>query len=159
MEIKVIQEMLLTLMPQWNYRIAKPFKQLLDEGISLEMYYCIKTLEWGGGMMTMSELAKWTKMPKQQMTKMVNRLVEYEFVQRLYDPSDRRIIQIQLTDRAFEYIEHFLEHDASCFRPLIEQMADEDVVKFKEALEILIDVFSRIPFDWDDTDIQECKIV
>ena len=54
--------MLLTLLPVWNYRIAKPFKQLLDEGISLEMYYCIRTLQWGGGILTMSELAEYTRM-------------------------------------------------------------------------------------------------
>lgn len=46
MEYTQIQEMLLTLLPLWNYRIAKPFKQLLDEGI------------------------------RQQMTQMVNRMID-----------------------------------------------------------------------------------
>ena len=37
-----IQESLLKLLPMWNYQIAKPFKQLLDDGISLDMYFaCI----------------------------------------------------------------------------------------------------------------------
>ena len=53
------QEELLALMPVWNYRIAKPFKQMLDEGVSLEMYYCIQTLRWYGGTLTMSELARY----------------------------------------------------------------------------------------------------
>ncbi len=44
LEIEQIQEESLGLLPQWNYRIIKPFKQLLDEGISLEMYYCIQIL-------------------------------------------------------------------------------------------------------------------
>lgn len=112
MESTKIQELLLGLMPWWNYQIAKPFKQLLDEGVSLEMYYCIQTLRWLGGTMTMSELANWTKMPKQQMTKMVNRLVEQEFVERIDDPQDRRIIKIQITDKALEYIDHFLKNTA-----------------------------------------------
>ena len=54
------QELLLNLMPMWNYQIAKPFKQLLDEGVSLEMYYCIQMLRWQGGAMTMSQLARQT---------------------------------------------------------------------------------------------------
>lgn len=147
MDYLKIQEMLLELLPQWNYKIAKPFKQLQDEGISLEMYYCIKTLQWGGGIMTMSELGKHTKMPKQQMTKMVNRLVEQEFVERVYDPSDRRIIKIQLTDAAQNYLDHFIEHDASCFRPLLDMMSPEDIDIFQRSLEQLLDVFSRLPCD------------
>ena len=140
-----IQEKLLSLMPVWNYQIAKPFKQLLDEGISLEMYYCIRTLEWAGGAATMSEIAGWTKMPKQQMTKMVNRLVEQNFVTRFDDPEDRRIVKIQLTDKATDFIGYFMEHDASCFRPLLDQMGQEDLDEFGNALDRLIQVFLRMP--------------
>lgn len=140
-----IQEKLLSLMPIWNYQVAKPFKQLLDEGISLEMYYCIKTLEWAGGEATMSEIAGWTKMPKQQMTKMVNRLVEQNFVTRFDDPADRRIVKIQLTDKATDFIDYFMEHDASCFRPLLDQMGQEDLDEFGNALDILIQIFLRMP--------------
>lgn len=140
-----IQEKLLSLMPVWNYQIAKPFKQLLDEGISLEMYYCIKTLEWAGGEATMSEIAGWTKMPKQQMTKMVNRLVEQNFVTRSDDPADRRIVKIQLTDKATNFIDYFMEHDASCFRPFLDQMGQKDLDEFGNALDKLIQVFLRMP--------------
>lgn len=122
MEISQMQQMLLAVLPQWHYRIAKPFKQLLEEGVSLEMYYCIQTLRWGGGTMTMSELAQWVQMPKQQMTKMVNRLVEHRFVERVFDPADRRIIKIRVTDQALAYIDHFLKENAGCFRVLLEQM-------------------------------------
>lgn len=140
-----IQEKLLSLLPVWNYQIAKPFKQLLDEGVSLEMYYCIRTLEWAHGCATMSELAGWTKMPKQQMTKMVNRLVEQGFVTRFDDPKDRRIVKIQLTDKANSFIDYFMAHDASCFRPLLEQMTAADLEKFGNALDSLIQVFKNLP--------------
>ncbi len=153
MEYTQIQEMLLTLLPLWNYRIAKPFKQLLDEGISLEMYYCIRTLQWGGGTMIMSELAGYTKMQKQQMTQMVSRLVDLGLVERLYDPSNRRIIKIRLTDKAADYMEHFLEHDAGCFRPLLEEMTPQDLSNFKKGLELLIGVFSNMSCCQRESDI------
>lgn len=144
-EIKKIQETLLALLPYWNYRIEKPFKQLLDNGISLEMYYCIETLRWFDGMLTMSELAQWIDMPKQQMTKIINRLVEYEFAERIYDPADRRVIKIKITDKALAYIDHFLEQDAGCFRKLLEQMSQEDRNDFKNASETMIRILSRLP--------------
>ena len=145
MEYSVIQEKLLSLLPVWNYQVAKPFKQLLDEGISLEMYYCIKTLQWAGGSATMSQIATWTKVPKQQMTKMVNRLVEQEFVTRFDDPTDRRIVKIQITDKANEYIDHFLSHNASCFRPLLDGMDQKTLEEFGRGLDILFHVFENLP--------------
>ncbi len=92
----------------------------------------------------MTEIAKWTKMPKQQMTKLVNRLVQCGFVKRFDDPSDRRIVKIQLTEKATEFIDYFMEHDASCFRPLLEKMSPSDLQKFSDALKQLIQVFHNI---------------
>lgn len=140
-----IQEKLLSLLPIWNYQIAKPFKQLLDEGISLDMYYCIKTLEWCGGASSMTQLANLAKMPKQQMTKMADRLVEQGFVARYDDPEDRRVVMIRLTDKAKEFIDYFMEHDASCFRPLLERMTAQDLEDFGHALDQLLEVFCRLP--------------
>ena len=145
-----LQEMLLALLPMWNYRISKPFKQFLDGEVSLEMYYCIQTLRWCSGTLTMSELAHYTRMPKQQMTKMVNRLIELQFVKRIYDPADRRIIKIQITHKAEEYIRHFLETDAGCFQPLLQLLDTEDTEKFKKALDLLYQVLSKIPCDWNE---------
>lgn len=136
LEIKKIQGTLLDVLPVWNYKIEKPFKKLLDEGVSLEMYYCIRILQWHGSL-TMSELANIVKMPKQQMTKMVNRLVEQEFAKRIYDPSDRRIIKIELTENAQKYIDRFLTQDAECFQKLLEKMSETDRSDFMQAISTL----------------------
>lgn len=149
MDFKQVQEMLLSLLPMWNYKIAKPFKQFLENGVSVEMYYCIKTLQWYKEPITMSELGEHTKTSKQQMTQIVNRLVEQELVERIYDPSNRRIIKIKLTDRATEYIEHFLEDDASCFRPLLEQFSPENFTKFQNGLSLMVESLSSISCNCD----------
>ncbi len=140
-----IQELLLSLLPHWNYRIAKPFKQLLDDGISLEMYYCIKTLQWKGGIMSMSELCHFTKTPKDQMTKMSNRLVEHNLAERVFDPSDRRIIKLKLTDKAQLYIDHFIDNDVKCFEPFLSQLNEENLKNFECALKLLLKVFYELP--------------
>lgn len=141
------RELLLDLLPAWNYKIAKPFKKLQDSGVSLEMYYCLKTLQWGGGEMIMSEIARLTKTPKQQMTKLVNKLVEQKFVERVYDPNDRRIIRIRLTETAQDYIDHFLEHDAECFQPLFDKMDEDTMSDFLTGLRLLNEVFIKLPCD------------
>lgn len=141
-EIKKIQEALLAVLPVWNYKIEKPFKQMLDEGVSLEMYYCIRTLRWRGAL-TMSELAHLVNMPKQQMTKLVNRLVEQDFAKRIYDPSDRRIIKIELTDNAMKYIDQFLAQDAECFQKLLEEMSESDRSDFMQAISTLMRILYK----------------
>lgn len=141
-EIKKIQEAILAVLPVWNYKIEKPFKQMLDEGVSLEMYYCIRTLRWRGAL-TMSELAHLVKMPKQQMTKMVNRLVEQDFAKRIYDSSDRRIIKIELTDNAMKYIDQFLAHDAECFQKLLEEMSEAERSDFMQAISTLMRILYK----------------
>ena len=99
------QETLIKLLPLWQNKIARPFKQILDEGITCEMYNCMQFLVWFEDGIGMSELAKALRLPKQQMTKLANRLVDGGFAQRRYDDKDRRTIVIVLTDKAKQYIE------------------------------------------------------
>ena len=40
------QETLIKLLPLWQNKIARPFKQILDEGITCEMYNCMQFLVW-----------------------------------------------------------------------------------------------------------------
>lgn len=61
MEIKEIQENLLLLLPHLNYKIIRPIKQLLDDGVSLEMYYCLQILR-ARHEMTMTEFAEYIHM-------------------------------------------------------------------------------------------------
>lgn len=145
-EIRKIEEALLGVLPWWNYRLAKPFKALLDEEVSLEMYYCIQFLRWVGKPITMSELAQSVHMPKQQMTKIVSRLVEPGFVERVYDPSDRRVIRIRLTEKAMRYSEQFLDQNAGDFRRFLEQIDEEDRKDFMQAMSILLRILPKLPY-------------
>jgi DNA-binding MarR family transcriptional regulator len=139
-----IQETLLELLPQWNDNIVKPFKKSLNEGVSLEMYYCIQRLKWLGGAATMTELSHISRLPKHQMTKLVNSLVEYKFVERVSDPSDRRIVKIELTEDGHCYIDYFLSENAKCFKDLIEQIDVEDRKVFHQSLNNIFHILCNL---------------
>lgn len=140
-----LQENLLALLPMWNYNIAKPLKQFLDDGISLEMYYCIQAMRWYEKPIKMSELSELTKTPKKQMTKVADRLVEQQLVERVYDPLDRRIVRLQLTEQALSYIDHFLEQDGGYFKSILGQIEQEDLPRFQAAIKTLIEILGKIP--------------
>ena len=100
MQTNEIQELLLDTIPAWHYWFARPFKRMLNDGVSLDMYYCIQSMRRSGRTMTMTELANFARMPKQQMSKLVDKLVEGGFAERLSDPDDRRVIRLRATEKA-----------------------------------------------------------
>mgnify|MGYP004646818283 CR=1 FL=1 len=141
MQPNEIQELLLDIIPAWHYWFARPFKRMLHEGVSLDMYYCLQTLRRHSGNMTMTELANFAGMPKQQMSKIVDKLVDGGFAERLSDPDDRRIIRLRPTERADEYVRQFLEQDAAPYRQFFEDLSEEECERFCEALTAMHEIF------------------
>lgn len=138
-------QLLAAVVPQWHYRIARPFKQFRESGITPEAYHCLQVLLWQGDGMTMSELAGLARMSRQQTTKVVDRLIRGGFAQRESDPSDRRLIRLRTTAYAKEYVEQFRRQQADYYETMFEEMGEEDRLAFGAALEVLNGVFSRLP--------------
>ena len=79
------------------------------------------------------------------MTKVADRLTEQQLAERVYDPLDRRIVRLQLTEYALSYIDHFLEQDGGYFKSILGQIEPEDLQRFQAAIKTLIDVLGKIP--------------
>lgn len=138
-------QLLAAVVPQWHYRIARPFKQFHESGITPEVYHCLQALLWQGDGMTMSELARLARMSRQQTTKVVDRLIRGGFAQRENDPADRRVIRLRTTAYAREYVENFQRQQADYYESMFEEMGAEDRAAFCTAMETLRDVFGRLP--------------
>ena len=145
MEISPLQESLLNVLPYWNYRISKPLKHLLDDGMSLEMYYCLQMMQRFDDTPTMSALGQRVKMSKQQMTKIVNRLAERGFIERVYDPLNRRIIKIKITQEAIDYMDKFHVQHTEYFQEMLQSMSEEDQKDFKQAIDTILRILSKKP--------------
>ena len=143
MQTNEIQELLLDTIPAWHYWFARPFKRMLSDGVSLDMYYCIQSLRRSGRTLTMTELANLARMPKQQMSKLVDKLVDGGFAERLSGPDDRRVIRLRATEKADEYVASFLEKDAAEFREFFEQLEDGERERFCGALRTIHNTFDE----------------
>lgn len=140
-----LKKRLLALLPLWHYMIAKPFKQVLDSGITFELYYCVLILSWIRRDVTMSEFAEFTKMQKQQVTKTINKLEEVGLVERVSDPNNKRTTLIHLTENAYKYIEEFSKENTECFDDLFNNFSDNDKERFYDALSKLIEILAKQP--------------
>ena len=139
------QQLLAAVMPQWHYRIARPFKQFHESGLTPEVCHCLMTLLHQGDGITMTELARLAGMSRQQTTKVVDRLIRGGFALRENDPNDRRVIRLRTTDYARKYLEQFQHNQAEYYETMFEDMGEEDRASFCAAMEMLRDVFGRLP--------------
>lgn len=143
MDIKEIQNDLLMLLPHWNYRIIRPIKQLLDDGVSLEMYYCLQILR-SNSAVTMTEFSEMINMPKHQLSKMSNRLFEQNFIERINDSADRRITKIRITDTAIAYMDKFCIDNTDCYHEFMDNLILDELNQFGEAVKTILDLFCKV---------------
>lgn len=134
---------LLLALPYWNSKIVRPFRESLNREMSLETYYCLETLRQIGPS-TMTELAAVLKVPKQQVTKLADKLCQCEFVERIHDEKDRRLVRIRLTDMADTYIGEYFKKNAVFVNGLEQQLSEEDLIKLNDAVATLSEVLPRL---------------
>ena len=66
------------------------------------------------GMLSMSEIGCKLSMPKSHITGLVDKLIAEELVERLYDPKDRRIVNVHITEKGaadFNSIKHEISQE------------------------------------------------
>ncbi len=144
MDISESQSLLMETLPQWNYFISRPFKQFLDEGMSPPMFHCIQLLRHSGQALTMTELGKWLRMPKQQVTKLADRLIDRGLAVRVSDPDDRRKTRLTITRAADDYIATFKQRQTDYYADMLLNMNETDRSQFDEAIKALHEVFSHM---------------
>lgn len=115
--------------PNW----VRPFKDSLNGEMSLETYYCLETLK-SLGVVTMTELAQHLKVPKQQVTKLVDNLYKYQFVERAHVEDDRRRISIRLTAKAVDYLDEYYLKNTAFIRMLEEKLTEEELLSLNDAI-------------------------
>ena len=134
---------LLLVMPDWHSKLVKPFRDTLDNEMSLETYYCLETLR-KSETVTMTELAQQLKVPKQQATKLVDKLYQYGFIERQYHENDRRMIWLRLTQKAVDYLDEYYLKNKDFLRSLEEKLSQEELRRLNEAVEILGEILPRL---------------
>lgn len=139
---KLVQNLLLVF-PNWHAKLIRPFKESLNKEMSLETYYCMETVKICGKM-TMTELAQQMKVPKQQVTKLIDKLSEHNFVERVPDEHDRRATVIRLTPKAITYLEEYYLKNTAFIESLEKKLTEEELHKLNEAAEILGELLPKL---------------
>ena len=134
---------LLLVMPDWHSKLIKPFKDTLNREMSLETYYCLETVKRCGAI-TMTKLAQELKVPKQQVTKLTDKLSEYQFVERVSNDQDRRSVWIRLTPKASAYLDEYYLKNKVFIHMLEELLTEEELQRLNNAVQVLIKILPKL---------------
>lgn len=143
MESEQFIENLLTVLPYWQYKLVKPIRQALKSEMGMEAYYTLQTLRQFGAM-PLTELAQRLKITKQQASKVVDGLCMHQLVQRIPDKSDRRYIQIEITDKGAEALFRIFRQDSEFLEKLKNRLGPDDLDEFGAAIETLLRVLPKL---------------
>ena len=142
MSEKFVQNLLLVL-PDWHAKLVRPFKDSLSGEMSLETYYCLETLKVCGAV-TMTELARRLKVPKQQVTKLIDKLSGHQFIERISKEDDRRAVWIKLTPTAVSYLDGYYLKNRAFISSLDEQLTEEELKRLNRAVADLGEILPRL---------------
>ena len=142
----VLSERLFLLVPLLHNHLIKPMESIMREHISPMQFYTLIAL-WRQDGMTMSELASYFSIPKQQMTKIIHRLCEMGFVARRADTGDRRAVQVKITPLACDYLKHLRMEICDSVNIKLEELSNEEQSRLLLAIDTLQQFLPRFRLD------------
>ncbi len=146
MKTQIVNEIsrdLLLLMPMFHEKLIKPSEGLMSDSLSRMQFFTINIL-MHDGLASMTELSSKMEMPKQQMTKIINRLCDAGFVERLYDKADRRIIRIKVTTSGETYLKDNRARLIELVSINVSKLEDSDIEEMRRATDSLTRILPKI---------------
>lgn len=95
------------------------------------------------GPISISKMAKDLYVSKPNMTPVIDKLVEDGLVTRDYNPTDRRVILIQTTPKALEFLKETQDYVKEIIKEKLSSLNDEDINTLSTSLESLLSVIKK----------------
>ncbi|WP_196000208.1 MarR family transcriptional regulator [Clostridium sp. 1001271B_151109_B4] len=95
------------------------------------------------GPTSISKMAKELCISKPNMTPVIDKLVEDGFVTRDYDPTDRRVILIQTTPKALEFLKETQDFIKEIIKEKLSSLNEEDINTLSTSLDSLLSVIKK----------------
>jgi DNA-binding MarR family transcriptional regulator len=96
------------------------------------------------GPLSMSELAAEIKISKQQLTPLINKLIDSNLAARKTDENDRRIIRIEVTPAGRDTIHTLLTEMRQTFRKRIQKLPEADLAELEQMVRRITQILRSI---------------
>ena len=125
-----------------NLFLPNQFKTITTPG----SYYALVNLQ-KSGILSMSEIGKKLCIPKPNVTTIIDKLISDELVIRLPDNDDRRIINIQLTEKGAILLKEIENTIENRLMEKFSTLTESDINTLSDSLIKVNDILSKIPAD------------
>jgi DNA-binding MarR family transcriptional regulator len=133
-------ENLLTFVPMMFKKIMKGFPNLEVSKLQLELLFKISNED----RKPMSYYSEKMMIPKSNLTVISDKLIEEGFIERVFDPSDRRVIFLMITDKGQGYL---CEHKKRMKQEMIKKLdafSDVDIKRLNELIEEMRTILEKM---------------
>lgn len=110
-------------------------------------HFQIMSVLKNNGKLPISEVAKQLFISTPNMTKLLNKLIDEDMIERIPDEKDRRIININLTDKGHEYLDSQFTQIKSALKDKFSSLPSDKLDKFNDSLITLKEVLNEISSD------------
>ncbi|WP_297422436.1 MarR family winged helix-turn-helix transcriptional regulator [Clostridium sp.] len=91
-----------------------------------------------------SQIADNLNISKPNMTPIIDNLIGYGLVNRYPDPTDRRILRVELTSKACELLDAFRIAISKSFVEKISLLSDEEIIMLDDSVSNLITILKKL---------------
>jgi DNA-binding MarR family transcriptional regulator len=94
--------------------------------------------------LSVGDAARALRLAPNTVSTLAQELVGGGWLEKVRDPSDRRIIRLQYTDRAREEIDAWRRHRGRLLDPLLDELSEDDREALRRAMPVLHDLYERL---------------
>jgi DNA-binding MarR family transcriptional regulator len=121
------------LLPLFQQKLIKPSEHLAKSKISPMQFYVLFKLEEKGDL-SMTQISNELLTSKQQMTPIIDKLIECGFVERKHNEIDRRVIEITLLSSGKQFLEKQKMDIFDMLKNKMQILSDDDLSTLYKAL-------------------------
>ena len=145
-KMEIIIQKFITAMPLFQKKMIRPQCSHEKSNLTHSHIQIMVTLK-EQGKSPISEVAKRLLISTPNMTKLLNKLIDEELIERLPDVKDRRIINIDLTHKGYNYLHDKFQSMKSSFKDKLSTLSSEQLEKLDFSLTTLVEVLEEIRYE------------
>ncbi|MFT8315073.1 MAG: MarR family transcriptional regulator [Clostridium sp.] len=140
--VEVVDKLLL-LLPTLEKRLIRPLELEIKPSLSILQYNALFIMK-NDGILTMSELSNKMCISKQQLTPMVDKLIDNELVERMTNEKDRRIINVRLSERGYNFLNDSKAEITEALKKRMEVFDQDEVDTLLKAIDDIYSITKKL---------------
>lgn len=145
-KMEIIIQKFIKIMPLFQKKLIRPQCPHEKRGLT-HSHMQIMVILNEHGKVPISEVAKKLLISTPNMTKLLNKLIDEEFVERFPDTKDRRVINIDLTQKGHNYLHEKFQNLKSSFKDTLSTLSEDQLEKLDFSLTTLGEVLEDIRYE------------